>query len=73
MHAAASILRPVKLEASKYQTSDNMMWAVATIQLLKYPIPSATRSSQKPSHGDISGTKRGIIGFAGIKMTSKKF
>ena len=31
------------------------------IQLLEYPIPTAARPSQKPSHGDILGTKRGII------------
>jgi len=34
MHAAASILRPVKLEASKYQISDNVMWVVTTMLLI---------------------------------------
>jgi len=34
MHAAASILRPVKLEASKYQTSYNVMWVVTTMLLI---------------------------------------
>ena len=35
---------------------------VQPIQLLEYPIPPhPPRPSQKPSHGDISGTKSGII------------
>ena len=42
------------------------MKAFHWIQLLEYPNPTApapapARPSQKPSHGDISGTKRGII------------
>ena len=33
-----------------------------SIQLLEYPIPLlCTCTSQKPSHGDISGTESGII------------
>ena len=46
------------------------------IQLLDYPIPlvplsSCTCMSQKPSHGDISGTKRGIIDLLVSKRPEK--
>ena len=43
------------------------------IQLLEYPIPRAPppAASQKPSHGNILGTKRGIIDIAGVKTTRK--
>ena len=34
---------------------------LVSIQLLEYPIPPSSSSSQKPTPGDISGTKRAII------------
>ena len=34
---------------------------LTNIQLQEYPVPAAARASQKPSHGNISGTKRDII------------
>ena len=41
------------------------------IQLLGYPIPAAApAASQKPSHGDISGTKR-YHRSAGVKTPRK--
>ena len=44
------------------------------INLLEYPSPATTAPcpSQKPSHGDISGTKRGIIDPL-VSKRSEKF
>ena len=41
-----------------------MFSTIVSIKILECPIPpttTAARPSQKPSNGDISGTKRGII------------
>ena len=35
--------------------------AILPIQLLEYPIPARAAASQKPTPGDISGTRKAII------------
>ena len=41
------------------------------INLLEYPSPAPTTPSQKPSHGDIYGTKHGIIDLLVSKRLEK--
>ena len=52
----------------KLKSGQSLLWC--TIQLIEYPIPAAA-ASQKASHADISGTKRGIIDPLVSKLQEK--
>ena len=63
--AMVQLLDNLPSSTSRYVAPVFCIWLLTDINLLEYPIPAPTAAnttlSQKPSHGDISGTKCGII------------
>ena len=63
--AMVQLLDNLPSSTSRYVAPVFCIWLLTDINLLEYPIPAPTAVnttlSQKPSHGDISGTKCGII------------